>query len=327
MFRHLVEQSPDCDTHSYTLNLKQVADLARHQDQYASQNGRTSTTVPKVLNFTIATFHESRCGSTLVANAVAAMDPIKHRSYSEAQPPSAALNSVCGRNFSRCRPSQAAQVFRDTLYLMSRSNDPLEERVFFKFQSATTKNLKVFQEAFPTQPWMFVYRDPVQVMMSHIKDDPLLQGRANCLRSKTNPPPEIVNLAAQHGIAHPRTELSMEEYCAVHLAAITESAVASLDDLSIPVNYESLPDSLYTTILPKVMGRPLTTTEVENIQAISTHYSKGAGNKHREFTEDSEAKEKAASAEVKAAAAKFLQSSFDRLEAHRPQILDREAPL
>jgi hypothetical protein len=321
MFRHLVEQSADCENHQYTLNLKQVVDLARHQDEV---NGATSTSTktPKVLNFTLATFHESRCGSTLVANAVAAMDPVKHRSFSEAQPPSAALNNVCGQHFSRCTQTQAAQVLRDTLYLMSRSNDPLEERVFFKFQSATTKNLKVFQEAFPEQPWLFVYRDPVQVIMSHIKDDPKLTGKANCLRTKRNPPPEIEAVAAKHGLNDPRSQLSMQEYCAVHLAAITEAAVDSLNDISIPVNYESLPDILYTTILPKVMGRPLTKDEIENIQAISQNYSKGVGSKHREFKDDSAAKDKAASLEIRAAAAKFLQPSFERLASHRPQILD-----
>lgn len=114
----------------------------------------------------------------------------------------------------------------------------------------------------------------------------------------------------------------MVEYCAVHLAAITESAVASLNDISIPVNYESLPDILHTTILPKVMGRLLTAQEIENIRAISQNYSKGVGSRHREFKDDSEAKEKAASPEVKDAAAKFLLPSFDRLAAHRPRILE-----
>ncbi len=320
MFRHLVAASQDCEHHQYTLDLKKVADLARHQDQVNSATS-TSAKSPKVLNFTLATFHESRCGSTLVANAVAAMDPVKHRSYSEAQPPSAALNSVCGRNFSRCTPQQAAQVLRDTLYVMSRSNDPLEERVFFKFQSATTKNLKVFQEAFPEQPWIFVYRDPVQVVMSHIKDDPLLKGKANCMRSKPSPPPEIQEIAEKYGVSDPRL-LSMEEYCAVHLAAITESAVASLNDISIPVNYETLPGSLYEVVLPKILGRTLSEDEVENIRAISQNYSKGTGGRHREFQDDSEAKTNAASPTVKAAAAKFLQPSFDRLANHQPKILN-----
>lgn len=318
MFRHLVEGSSECEQ-PYVLNIRQVVDLARHQDEV---NGATSTssTTPKVLNFTMATFHESRCGSTLVANAVAAMDSTKHRSYSEAGPPAFAMNSVCGKNFSRCTLEQAAQVLKDVIYLMSRSNDALEERVFFKFQSATTKNIQVFQKAFPEIPWLFVYRDPVQVMMSHIKDDPDLKGRANCLRSHRSPPDEIISTAAGHGVKV--KNLKMEEYCAVHLAAITESAVASLNDIGIPVNYESLPDILHTTILPRILGRTLTEEEVSNIQKISQNYSKGVGHKHQEFKADSEAKEKAASTEIKAAATKFLQPSFESLSQHRPRILD-----
>ena len=318
MFRHLVEGSPGCE-HPYTLNLKMVTDLARHQDD-VNVAGPLSTVTPKVLNFTVATFHESRCGSTLVANAVAAMDSAKHRSYSEAAPPAFAMNSMCGLHFSRCTLDQAALALRDIIYMMSRSNDPAEERVFFKFQSATTRNVNVFKKAFPDIPWMFVYRDPVQVMMSHFKDDPSMTGRANCLRNRRSPPVEIEQIAAAHGVDKVK-RLSMVEYCAVHLAAITEAAVSALTDTSIPVNYETLPDSLHETILPRILGRSLTPTEVANIQAISQHYSKGAGAKHKEFHGDSEAKEKAASPEIKAAAAKFLQPSFDALSKHRPRIL------
>ena len=312
MFRHLVEGSPGCQ-HPYTLNLKQIVDLARHQDE---ANAAAAAAAP------VATFHESRCGSTLVANAVAAMDSAKHRSYSEAAPPAFAMNALCGTHFSRCTIDQAALALRDIIYLMSRSNDPAEERVFFKFQSATTKNVNVFKKAFPEIPWMFVYRDPVQVMMSHFKDDPQMTGRANCLRSRRSPPMEIEQTASAHGVDKVK-HLSMVEYCAVHLAAITESAVSALTDNSIPVNYETLPDILHETILPRILGRSLTSTEVSNIQAISQHYSKGAGAKHKEFHGDSEAKEKAASPEIKAAAAKFLQPSFDQLSKHRPQILVR----
>jgi hypothetical protein len=319
MFRHLVDGSPGCQ-HPFTVNLKLVADLARHRDE-VNDASPLSTKTPKVLNFTVATFHESRCGSTLVANAVAAMDSAKHRSYSEAPPPAFAMNSVCGTNFSRCSLEQAALVLRDVIYLMSRSNDPAEERVFFKFQSATTKNVKVFQKAFPDIPWMFVYRDPVHVIMSHIKDDPDLTGRANCLRSHRSPPNEIREVASAHGVDDVRS-LSMEEYCAVHLAAISESAVAALTDNAIPVNYETLPHILHEKILPHILGRSLTQQEIDNIEAISQNYSKGAGSKHKAFHGDSEAKEKAASHQVKAAAAKFLQPSFDKLARHQPRMLN-----
>lgn len=319
MFRDLVNGSEGCTEHRFTLNLRKVADLARHQDE-ARKGDRDA--MPRVLNLTAVTFHESRCGSTLVANSVAAMDSVKHRSYSEAQPPAVAMNSVCGRKYGKCSKKQASIIFRDVIYLMSRSKDPLEERVFFKFQSATTKSLDLFQMAFPDTPWMFVYRDPVQVMMSHIKDDPTLSGKANCLRSKRAPTPEILNVLRSHGVQDPR-HMPPEDFCAAHLAAITESAVSNLSPTGIPVNYAALPDVLYTEILPKIFGRPLSAVEVDNIQQISQTYSKGRGSKHRTFTGDSAQKEQSATPAVQQAAQNFLTESYNQLEAFAAPILQR----
>ena len=147
MFRDLVQRSPDCQK-KWRLDLHKVADLARHRD--GMNNGKV-----KPLNLTAVVFHESRCGSTLVANMMAAMDPVKHRAYSESQPAAVAIKGVCGETFKKCSQEQAALVLRDTMYLMSRTDDMNEERVFFKFQSATTKAIKTFQLAYPETPWMF----------------------------------------------------------------------------------------------------------------------------------------------------------------------------
>merc|ERR1712196_343183 len=99
--------------------------------------------------------------------------------------------------------------------MMSRSNDHVEERVFFKFQSITSRMISTFQMAFPSVPWMYVYREPVQVMMSHVKDDPKMR-RAICTRSKSSPPKAIRDIAEKHG-KHVK-ELNPSEYCAAHLA-------------------------------------------------------------------------------------------------------------
>lgn len=331
MFRDLVAQSEDClEGQQYKFNLKKVADLARHQDELAAY-GPTSTKTPKVLNFTAAAFHESRCGSTLVANAFAAMDSTKHRSYSESQPPASVMTNACGSKFTRCSKEQASLILRDVIYLMSRSDDPKEERVFFKFQSATTKQLDLFQMAFPDIPWLFVYRDPVQVIMSHAKDDPdFKKGNANCLRSRFSPPPEVHAIVEKHGISTDPRNIPPEQYCAAHLASITEFALAALnnnhgndnrDGHGIPVNYQDLPDILYTTILPKILGRPLTSTEISNIQDVSHEYSKGRGSRHKEFQGDSEQKTNAASEAIKMAAATFLQPSYDQLAHYQSRLL------
>jgi len=40
---------------------------------------------------------------------------------------------------------------------------------FFKFQSVLTFSLPEIRKAYPSVPWIFVYRNPVQVMVSHFK--------------------------------------------------------------------------------------------------------------------------------------------------------------
>ena len=42
---------------------------------------------------------------------------------------------------------------------------PLFQRCFFKFQSINTPRISVFRKAFPTVPWAFVFREPVQVSL------------------------------------------------------------------------------------------------------------------------------------------------------------------
>lgn len=310
MFRDLVAKSQECEK-TWTLDIHKTTELARHRD--GMKDGKV-----KPLNLTAVVFHESRCGSTLAANMMAAMDPVKHRAYSESQPCATALK-ICGEDFRDCSEKQAAMVLRDTIYLMSRTDDPMEERVFFKFQSATTKSIKTFQRAFPETPWMFIYRDPVQVMMSHIKDDPGLK-KAICVRSRPRPPQDIIDIAKRHGESDARY-VSGEDYCAAHLAAITESAVRVLNDYAIPIDYKTMPDILWEAVLPKIFGRSLTPTEINNLDQISHSYSKGRGKRHKEFTGDSEQKEETASEEVHLAAKKYLHESFVQLSEFEPKLL------
>jgi len=84
MFRFIVHASPDCDrNNAFVFDLKKVTYLARKRDEQVDKNSGVG---PKVLNITNVVFHESRCGSTLLANSMIAMNPTKHRSYSESAP-------------------------------------------------------------------------------------------------------------------------------------------------------------------------------------------------------------------------------------------------
>jgi len=323
MFRFLEAASQDCQNPT-RFNLKKVAYLARQRDNKIKEGEIVvDDKGPKVLNLTAVAFHESRCGSTLVANSMIAMDPAKHRAYSESPPPVYAMLHCCGEHFENCSQEQAAAVLRDTVYLMSRTDDPQEERVFFKFQSITSKAIPTFQMAFPKVPWMYVYRDPVQVMMSHVKDDPKMK-KAICTRSKKFPPKEIKAIAKRHGRQDVK-ELTPSEYCAAHLAMLTESAANALDDMAIPVAYDQLPSMMWEKIMPKILGRALTKIEVGNLENISKSYSKGGKGKDKkgEFKPDSEQKEQNASEAIREAAKEFLKESFDQLAEFEPKLLSR----
>lgn len=313
MFRHLVDASAGCATERYEVDLKEFADLARAHD--AAIANSANATVPKALHMGGVVFHESRCGSTLVANALMAMSPTRHRVYSESPPPIAAIKTTCGDDFQFCSMQQAAALLRDVMYLMSRTNDEREERVFFKIQSVGSRHLQVFQMAFPEVPWMFVYRDPVQVMMSQLA--PGLKN-SNCVRGRNRAPTAVSDVLLSRGKnAH---DASPELYCAAHLASITQSAVAALDrdpERGTAVNYVDLPQALYEYVLPQRMGLPVSEREAQRIQEISGVYSKGVGKRHGEFHEDSKKKEAAASKEVRLAAKLLLQKSFDQLESRQ----------
>jgi len=329
MFRDLVGKSPDCKSNSFHLDLNEiVAASKRHDEDVKADSTLADGTidgidasllaVPRAIQPTGVVFHESRCGSTLVANSLAAFDPTSNRVYSESAPPIAALR-ICGDTYSRCSRATAAALLRDVMHMMGRTDDPNERNLFFKIQSVGTRFIDVFTEAFPHTPYMFVYRDPVQVMMSHL--DHAHMEQSNCVRPRKDPPKIVVDLVERHGKSV--TELSHEEYCAAHLASICDSALGEMkrpgdggsdgNSMGWPVNYQDLPDKLYE-VIPHHFGVPLGETERDRIAQISGMYSKGRGNKAHEWKDDSERKEERATDAIRGACKIFLDETFAELE-------------
>lgn len=311
MFRDLVGKSRKCQSTRKRVPLKDIATQARAIDE-KNRRQPTDRQVPKPLNLTALVFHESRCGSTLVANTLIGMNPEQHRVYSESPPPVTAMKA-CGDDYEKCSLNQAAMILRDVLYMMGRTNDPKEERVFFKIQSVGSRHIDVFRHAFPTTPWLFVFRDPVQVMMSHLANG---LKRANCMRSARNPPFITQQIAKRRGHSS-ASDLSPEEFCAAHLASITETALQNVEQSNhygMPVNYASLPASMYERIVPNHLGVKTTQREIDNIIQVSSQYSKGRGEKKMEWQEDSVKKEEGASPEIRNAAKSFMFESYEKLE-------------
>eukprot|EP00555_Chaetoceros_dichaeta_P014549 CAMPEP_0198271418 /NCGR_PEP_ID=MMETSP1447-20131203/49118_1 /TAXON_ID=420782 /ORGANISM="Chaetoceros dichaeta, Strain CCMP1751" /LENGTH=272 /DNA_ID=CAMNT_0043963997 /DNA_START=534 /DNA_END=1352 /DNA_ORIENTATION=- len=252
-------------------------------------------------------FHESRCGSTLVANALTAMDPIEHRVYSESRPPTSAMQA-CGPTGKPC------QLLRDVVYMMGRTGDPNERRMFFKIQSSGSRYIDVVRDSFPDTPWVFVYRDPVQIMVSQFKRR---TANANCVKHMAHYKMSERTKKFLATIGRDAKGLSVVEKCALHLSTLCNFAISSIsrsDGMGKSLNYENIVDKLITNIIPNHFNVPMKEESRKRIIEVSGQYSKGKAHKAGVWKDDSAAKSDNASSELREASNIFLYPSYKSLE-------------
>lgn len=108
-------------------------------------------------------FHESRVGSTLISNMLAA-DP-RTLVFSESRPPADVLFHC-----PTCTDAQRARHLRAVFTLMGANAGGRYDRLFFKFQSILAQRMHVVLAVYPDVPWVFVYRAPVQVPCVHVAE-------------------------------------------------------------------------------------------------------------------------------------------------------------
>ncbi|KAL7535514.1 hypothetical protein ACHAXR_008034 [Thalassiosira sp. AJA248-18] len=318
MFKFLVSES-GCDNSKnlVTMDLATVVQKTREYDNIRRSRGSGDDV--HVIPPAGFVFHESRVGSTLVANALTAMDPDGHRVYSESHPINEALKAFEGTS-DNWRMDTSAQLFRDVVYMMGRTASPKEKHMFFKVSSIGSKRIDVMIEAFPSVPWIFVYRDPVQTMMSHLDPAKLAKkvrgggSPAVCLRSKKHPPGEIVQLAHDHGSMV--SGLSNEEFCAAHLASLCESALRGLKESNgkgVAVEYDGLVQKLIQTIIPKHFSVDVDEAARQRILDVSTKYSKSKAGT-QDWVEDSETKDSQSTPMIRRASETYLSDSYSKLQ-------------
>lgn len=177
-------------------------------------------------------FHMSRCGSTLVAQMLGALEGATV--ISEA-PPVDALLQVLSRD--RAMPlAIKAVLLRRLVAALTMDRDGKTRRRFVKTDSWHTAALPLFRAAFPATPWVFLYRDPLAVMLS--------QKRMPGAQTVPGGYSSLLNLDTVGAIAGP-------DFTARVLAAVCDAAAdhAGLGGgLFLP--YEALPDAMTATILP-----------------------------------------------------------------------------
>jgi hypothetical protein len=234
-------------------------------------------------------FHMSRCGSTLMSQMLAALaDAIV---VSE----SPAFDEVCRLKIDH---AEKVEILRSALSVYARPRFG-ETRYFVKFDCWMTRDLPLIREACPEVPWIFLYREPVEVMVSHMRapGSQLIPGNMAGL---------VPELDVQTAIG-----MGRERYAARVLAEFCSNAISEADDPNgIFVNYDEMPDAV-TGRIAEHFKLDLTPAEREVVVAAG---GRNAKEPTQAFTPDREQKRAEATDAVRSAADEFLTPLYERLK-------------
>ena len=238
-------------------------------------------------------FHMSRCGSTLVAQMLAASP--SNVVISEAPPLDAMVQL-----YRRSEGDGGAAALRAMAAALCRRAEGEEHRRFLKLDCWHTLSLPLFRRAFPETPWVFLYRDPLEVMASQMAQRGLqtVHGALD---------PDIFAIKGGEAMAG-------EDYCARVLA---KTCRAALDNLPLGggllVGYQELPDALWTRILPHFGVAP-SAAEASLMNAVAARDAKAP---HAAFTPDGPSKRQRAGGAVQEMTERWLAPLYAELESAR----------
>lgn len=115
-------------------------------------------------------FHISRCGSTLTGKALARSE--RHVVINQGAPLQRGFWATITRDWAQEAQATPANLraFRNLVLAMTRRRQPREERAFIKFISWNTLYMDFALAAFPQMPALFLYREPVEVIASVLRE-------------------------------------------------------------------------------------------------------------------------------------------------------------
>jgi hypothetical protein len=170
-------------------------------------------------------------------------------------------------------------------------------RLFVKLDSWHTLALPLFRRAFPSVPWVFLYRDPVEVLVSQLRERGMQMVPGMM-------PPALYGLTSDEGT-------SAAEYCTRVLEKVCRAVLDVHDNGGgLLVNYRDLPEAVWTTVLPH-LGVACGDDEREIMAHAARVDAKRPG---LPFASDTEDKQREATGLVRTIAERHLGDVYRRLE-------------
>ncbi|MEX1309381.1 MAG: sulfotransferase family protein [Candidatus Sulfomarinibacteraceae bacterium] len=243
-------------------------------------------------------FHLSRCGSTLIAQMLAALP------WTVVASEPSIVDGVIRHARARSDVSDRtlATWLGALLGWLVRPRAGRERAHFVKLDPWHTVHLPLFQRAFPETPCVFVYRDPVEVLVS-LELEPggrLIPGAID---------PALLDLSMEEAMA-----LDRADYHSRVLRLICDAALESFrPGVDLLVNHDQLPEWV-GSVLCGELGFDLSDEDRGRMKERSTYRAKFAGETH---IDDTEHKRASATGGIRRAAEQWLAEPYARLESAR----------
>jgi hypothetical protein len=241
-------------------------------------------------------FHMSRCGSTVVSQMLTALPC--NVVLSEPTPVDHALR-IADR-YPNVPDEEIVRCLRGVTVALGRRRNEPERDMFIKLDAWHILRFPLIRRAFPDVPWIFIYRDPLEVLAS------LARSRPSQMFGSIHP--------ALLGLDPPAlTAMSLDAYSALVLERYCGAAIEHYRDGGLLVEYRELPDA----VCGKVSNHFDLRYGQAEIAAMRVAGQFDAKNPKKRFQPDGEAKQREASEEIRRLAQIKLESLYAQLESLR----------
>jgi hypothetical protein len=240
-------------------------------------------------------FHMSRCGSTLVSQMLASL--ARNVVLSEPRPFDQILRMASRPELDA---DEVAHWLRVVMAALGRRRHAQERDLFVKLEGWHILMLPLIRQAFPDVPWIFLYRDPLEVLgsLDRLRPRQMLPGGIDTRLLAFVPDPAM----------------SLDRYAALVLAQFCRAAIEHYGGGSgLLVEYRELPEAGCTRILDH-FRLSCAAEELDRMREAARFNAKHPGQRYQD---DSEEKRRAASDEMRELAENHLAPLYARLEALR----------
>jgi len=266
-------------------------------------------------------FHIGRCGSTLLAKALAR----SHRNVVivEASPCDRLLGHLTD-HWRQPLPAtdQARTLLRHMLLALGRRRTPQQDRFFIKFTSINTLFMEAIRQAFPEVPCLFVYRNPEEVLVSWERQPPFWLDPDNAEPGAFLGRPDSALGSLMTGLdGAVLGELGNTDLMALYTARMFRTVVTLAPKGLRFLDYRDLSAALFPLILRTVFHCEPDADELAQMQGVFKVYSKD-DTQSRDFMPDREGKRQAVTPAIAHHCQRTLNALYDRLD-QAPQNLCR----